>query len=143
MTKYCTPELPEMYWVNQSFYKCENCGNTFEICAPNGNEIVKLREINGSEIRWLPTFNKGGYIDLMTKVIKGHKVNDPINMEKATKFIAELQGYIEKSLNGNGFGLCIDTVCPRCNSKSIEINEENVLVNPELRWLRISCDFLK
>ena len=77
MIKYCIPELPEKYWVNQLNYKCESCGNSFEVFLPNGNDIVKFREINGSEIRWLPTYNKGGYIDLMTKIIKGHEFNDP------------------------------------------------------------------
>jgi hypothetical protein len=144
MIKYCIPELPEKYWVNQITYRCENCGNSFDVFIPNGNDIVKFKEINGSEIRWLPTYNKSGYIDLMTKLIKGHKLNDPIDMKKAAKFIAELQGYIKKSSNGNGFGLSIDRrICPQCNSKKIRTLEENVLVNPELQWLEISCDLLK
>lgn len=144
MIKYCIPELPEKYWVNHLTYKCESCENSFEALIPNGNDLVKFKEINGSEIRWLPTYNKGGYIDLMTRIIKEHKFNDPIDMKKATHFIAQLQGYIEKSIDGNGFELSIDKrICPKCNSKNIKTVKENVLVNPELQWLKISCDLLK
>lgn len=60
MIKYGIPELPEKYWVNQLSYKCQSCGNSFEVFIPNGNDIVKFTEINGFEIRWLSTFNKGG-----------------------------------------------------------------------------------
>ncbi|QHI73481.1 hypothetical protein [Aminipila terrae] len=144
MIKFCMPELPEKYWVNNLTYKCESCGSTFEVLIPNGNDIVKFKEINGSEIRWLPTFSKGGYIDLMTKIIEGHKLNDSIDMKKATLFISKLQGYIEKSSHGNGFELSVDKrICPQCNSENLKIIQENVLVNPELQWLKILCDLLK
>jgi hypothetical protein len=50
-------------------YKCENCGNVFELTFTNGYDVIKLKEINGDEIRWLPTYGKGGYLDLITKLI--------------------------------------------------------------------------
>lgn len=80
----------------------------------------------------------------MVRLVKGHKFNDPIDIKKATQFIAELQGYIEKSINGNDFELSIDRrICPQCNSRNLKTVKEKVLVNPELQWLKISCDLLK
>lgn len=144
MTTYCIPTIEGNYSIKKRVCKCRNCGKTFILLTPNDNDIVKFKEINGSEVRWLPTFSKGGYIDLMTKLINGHKFNDSIDMKKSKQFITKLQGYVEKTVAGNSFELSIDKmICPQCDSKEVDTLEEKILENPDLEWLKISCDLLK
>ena len=84
--KLCMPKVPKKYWVNQLTCNCKHCGCTFDILLPNSNDIVKLIEIGGNDIRWLPTYGIGGYIDLVTKLISNHNKNDEITMQKSRIF---------------------------------------------------------
>ncbi|MDD2542695.1 MAG: hypothetical protein PHH28_16875 [Desulfuromonadaceae bacterium] len=144
MNTYCTPTIEGSYSIKKRVCKCRKCSKTFALITPNDNDIIKFKEVTGSEVRWLPTFGKGGYIDLMTKLIDGHKYNDQIDMKKSKQFIIKLQEYIEKTVAGNGFELSIDkTICPQCNSQEADTIDEKILENPDLEWLKISCDLLK
>ncbi|NMC55908.1 MAG: hypothetical protein GYA50_01625 [Eubacteriaceae bacterium] len=141
MINYCEPEIPEIYWINSLTYKCENCGNVFELTFTNGYDVIKLKEINGDEIRWLPTYGKGGYLDLITKLIPEHSKDDVITMIESKKFIKELKKYSEKGSNGQGFDFSIARhECINCKSKELKILDEKVLMKPKLTWLKISCE---
>jgi len=142
MVKLCEPKISGAYWVNRITYKCKKCGNVFEIIFENGNELVKFEEINGNEVRWLPTYDKGGYLDLMTKLI-GYSSGDEITMAKTKAFIQELNKHCEHGKTGNGFDLSTTKFeCPSCKSKDKETLKEDVLTNPKLPWLQISCDLI-
>ena len=141
--KLCEPEIPKIYWVNCYTYKCKHCGNEFNILFPNGNYIVKFREIDGNNIRWLPTYGKGGYLDLMTKLLPGHSLNDEITVKKAKAFIKELNKNCEQGDGGNGFDISITKFnCTNCNSEDTKYLSETVLTNPTLSWLRISSNLM-
>ena len=136
--------VPEKYWINHLTYKCDTCGSTFEDWIPNGYDIVKLEAKGNGEVRWLPTYGTGGYIDLMTKLIPNHNKNDEITMEKSKTFIRKLERYSEKGKLGCGFELSRRiSNCINCDSKDLKTINEEVLVNPELEWLKISCDLIK
>lgn len=144
MKEYCIPKIERSYSIRERVCKCRKCNEVFMLLIPNDNDIIKFQEINGSEVRWLPTYGKGGYIDLMAKLIDGHEYNDPIDMRKSKRFIENIQGYIEKTFAGNGFELSINkATCPKCNSKETETIEEKVVDNPDLEWLKISCDLVQ
>lgn len=141
---YCTPEIPKVYWINSIIYKCNNCQYEFEFLAANGNELVKYQEVNGNKIRWLPVYGKGGYLDLMCKLIPEFSPDREITMEIAKKFNVLLQKYIEPSASGNTFTLAdYNRYCPKCNSKDLTEINGNVLTNPNVEWLKISCDLIK
>lgn len=54
------PEIPEPYWDNEVRLRCRACAMEFETLAPNGDEVVKLRETGGTAVKWLPTYGSGG-----------------------------------------------------------------------------------
>jgi len=58
MVKLCDSKSSAIYWVNLFTYRCKNCGKTFEIMFPNDQYLAKFREINGDEMRWMPTYGK-------------------------------------------------------------------------------------
>jgi hypothetical protein len=110
---------------------------------PNGDDIVKLEEINGDDTRWLPIYGQGGYLDLLIKLIPGHSLNDKITMEKSRFFTGELQKYSEKGKHGNGFEISYrKSECKICKSGDIDVLSEKLLEKPALPWLKISCDLL-
>ncbi len=138
--RYCVPELPNKYWVTQFTYKCQSCGFVFASCIPNDDGLVKFQEKNGDEVKWLPMYNKGGYIDLMKRILD---YEGPIDMCISDKFIAELQKHIEKSSSGNEFYLSYHrAICPQCNSNRINTMKEIVLANPALQWMRIDRELI-
>ena len=142
--KFCYPEIPEINWVNCITYKCKDCGITFDIAVPNGNDTIKLKEIDGNEEKWLPTFGKGGYLDLLQKFFPDFSVEYKITQKRASIFISELNKHCEKSLHDNGFSFdyFVDN-CTNCYSPNTEYVREKCLASPELSWLRISCKLLE
>ena len=145
MIRLCEPEIPKIYWVNCFTYKCKTCGNVFDSVFPNSDDIVKLCETDGDDVRWLPTYGEGGYLDLITKLLPEHSLCDEITMEKARAFIKELNKYCEQGEHGNGFGFSEKQIheCINCNSEDTVIISEKVLTSPKLRWLKISCKLIK
>ncbi|MEF2969294.1 hypothetical protein V3851_26325 [Paenibacillus sp. M1] len=141
--KYCPPEIPGIYWIKKDIYMCKSCGHEFEYFMSNGDDIVKYKEKDGYEIKWLPTYTKGGYLDLMQKLIPNFKYNDQITMRIAKEFNSKLSYYIEKSSNGKIFILDDAVVfCNRCNSKELQNVGEIILTSPQISWLKISCELL-
>ena len=135
---FCEPEIPSVYWVDCFTYKCKQCGNIYEITLPNGNDnLAKLKEVNGTEVRWLPICGKGGYVDLLSQLFPEHSHTNTTATTQA--FIIELNNYCEQGENGNVFELDkLRHNCTTCNSRDIEIVKEIVLTNPKLTWLKIS-----
>ena len=143
--QYCLPEIPSIYWINKAHYSCKACGKVFDLYAPNGDDLVKFVESNGTEIRWLPTRGKGGYLDLFEKFMPGFLASGKeIIPPVALQFITQLQNHIEPSESGNGFKESYGkSYCPRCTSPDIKELSEEVLTSPEVAWLKIDCELLK
>jgi len=92
----------------------------------------------------LPKTGKGGVVDLMTKLIPKFSINDEITMAISKQFIVELNKYCEQGKTGNGFEYChMREECEKCRSTDLMLVKEKVLNNPELSWLKISCDLLE
>lgn len=142
--KCILPEMPKSYWINKITYKCKKCGFEFVHLILNGYEIVKCKEENGIEIRWLPTYGKGGYLDLLCKLIPNHKSDDEITMKESNEFNAKFGNFVETSLNGNKFIIDNGSVqCIKCKSNELQLVSEHVLTSPELNWLKIDGNLLK
>ena len=138
------PEIPESYWVDCLTYRCKDCGHTFDAVVPNGDDIVKFKEIDGKEEKWLPTYGKGGYLDLLNKLLPDISSKDEITQEIASAFLSELNKHCEKNPFSNDF--CFDyftSICKSCCSKNTEYAREKRYSNPELPWLKISCKLME
>ena len=132
------------YYIKNIKFECDCCKNKFHILFPLDDSIVKFSEINGTETRWLPTYGRNGYLDLMAKLIEGRKINDAIDMKTSLRFQKELQKYIKPSIKGNSFVLSdLRRKCPFCNSSSIKEIYSEILKNPEtIVWLEIDRGLL-
>jgi rubredoxin len=134
------------YWINKINHRCKTCGHIFDLHTPNGYDgVVKFTEVNGVEIRWLPMYGQGGYLDLFEKFMPEFLATERvITPAIALQFINKLQAHIEPSEAGNGFEISQGKAyCPRCNKQEIEILSEEVLTSPEITWLKIDCALLK
>src|SRR5512139_2919353 len=127
--QYCLPEIPSVYWINRARYNCESCKNDFDLYSTNGNDLVKFVESNGTEIRWLPMYGKGGYLDLFEKFMPGFLASGrEIIPSVALQFIKQLQSHVEPSESGNEFEQSNGKrYCPRCKSPNIKELSEEVL----------------
>ena len=130
--------LDDYYFKNVKF-ECDGCKSKFNILLPLDDSIVKFCEVNGTEIRWLPTYGRNGYLDLMTKLIEGRKINDAIDMKTSLRFQKELQKYTKPSIEGNLFVVSdLKRKCPFCNSSAVKEIYSEILKNPAtIVWLEI------
>ena len=140
MVNYCEPENPGLYWINCFNYKCNICGNTFSIFFPNGYELIDFEEVDGCEIKYLPLHGKGGYLDLLAKLLPEYIPKNDGNVEEARLFLVELNKRCEKGTKGEGFVFRhLKFECTICKSKDITCLKEDVLVSPQIPWLKIEC----
>lgn len=140
--KYCLPELPSHYWVVTEHHKCNMCGTIFYRLLSGSESIIQLETEDGSEVRWLPVFGRGGYLALL-KHATGSDISDNENAREKAARIFE-KNYIEKYLEPiNGKPLLVKKypkiVCPVCNSDSFIEEKETVEKNPTIQWARVIC----
>jgi rubredoxin len=128
--------IPKTYMIRKNVYQCKVCGREFASFFSDGNDLVKFVENNGKEIRWLPTFERGGYLDLMSALVPGYKEGQNITMFDAKKFEKLFKEIQEPSKSGNYFSVAVGCRCPDCNSDKKELISEEILDSPELEWLR-------
>ena len=144
MVKLCEPEVSEQYWLNCFTYKCNSCGKVFDIVFSEGCELVEFEEINGGDIKYLPMYGKGGYLDLSAKLLPGYIEKNDGNMEKSRLFLIELNKYCEKSSHGTDISFRkLIFECTNCKSKDITILKEDILHSPKLSWLKIDCSLME
>ena len=114
---------------------------------PYDNDLVKLIEKSGTQVKWLPTYGVGGYLDLIKKLTSqsnDQALSSAMSMKISKIMEQELHKYTEKGESGNGFIVGgYKQICPNCNSKEIKCNNETVTENPKLEWVKISDDLLK
>ena len=143
MVKFCTPEISGAHWLNCFTYECNSCGNVFDIIFADGYDLVEFEEENGGDIKYLPSYGKGSYLDLMTKLLPGHSLKDEITMAESKAFIVELNKYCEIGSHGKRFDFRhLKFECTNCKSKDIKILKEDVSKNPELSFLKIDCSLI-
>jgi hypothetical protein len=141
MTDYCFPEaIKSKYLIKSVDYECKNCKNKFNLKMPLEDDIVKLIEKDGTDIKWLPTYGKGGFLDLVKKLVPEYWSNTMVYVKKLEP---ELLKYTEKGKHGKGFILGANyPICPNCKNKEVRIISEKIIENPTLDWVQISCELI-
>lgn len=145
MDMYFSVCILDDYYIKDIEFKCDNCKKKFNILLPLDDSIVKFSEVNGTETRWLPTYGRNGYLDLMSKLVEGRKTNDTVDMKTSIQFQKELQKYIKPSIEGNSFVVSdLKRKCPFCNSGSVKEIYSEILKNPAaIVWLQIDSGLLE
>lgn len=149
--QYCLPEIPSTYWIDKTSYRCKPCGHVFNLYTPNGDGgngdcgVVKFIESNGTEIRWLPMYGQGGYLDLFERFMPGFLASGkPLIPPVVSQFMEILQNYTERSEAGNSFEISHEKVkCPQCKKNDVEMLKETVLTSPDIAWLKIASDLMQ
>jgi DNA-directed RNA polymerase subunit RPC12/RpoP len=142
MKKYCLPEMPATYWLHLLKYECKKCRKTFQNHTPySGDGVVDFESQTTHKIKWLPEYGNGGYLDLFNKL--NPNFNGKLIPKVINTFMEELNKFIEKD-GSDYFALRIHKhQCPHCQSKDLIEIEEEVLIKPDLDWLKISCDLIE
>lgn len=136
MNNWVEVQIPSSYSIRKESFKCRSCGTVFSSLFSNGNDLVKFTEDGGTEVKWLPTFEQGGYLDILEEVVPGFKKNQSVTMAVAKKFESSFKNMQEPSKAGNTFSVAVGCRCPSCNSDNKELLSEEVLESPKLDWLR-------
>jgi hypothetical protein len=128
--------IPKSFNIRQDFYRCRGCGVEFSSMYSDGNDLVKFLEDGGQEVRWLPTFEEGGYLDLLERLVKGYDKSQQITMQIAKSFESEFKKIVQLSEAGKTFSVAIGCRCPNCLADNSETVEEKVLNSPQLEWIK-------
>ena len=122
------------YCVEELRCLCTKCKNMFSEYVPSNYELVCFLLENG-EKRFLPTYGRYGYLDLMDRLIDKWEHNDKITEKNRKRFIVELQKITPYKVMANKIK------CPLCGSYHIQIMRRNLQSNTAVKWLEIDMDF--
>jgi hypothetical protein len=153
MTDYCFPkEANQKEWIKSFRCSCKNCKDVFVLDLPLDDGIVKLVEKDGHQVKWLPMFGTGGWLDLEKKFaplcfqgkLPRERFASAILMKISRIMDVELPKNTEKGESGNGFVLDgYDRICPKCGSKDLNFIKEQTHESSTLDWVKIDCSLLK
>ncbi len=137
MTKQFTQAaIPSSYQVRLDNCLCQDCHHEYECMMALDNVLVKFIDEASGEERWMPTFEKGGYLDLMSRLVPGSSPENEITMKDSGIFLkcfAEIQ---ERPSSGGEFTFAMGCPCPKCGSRNHALVSKTVLDMPSLKWMR-------
>jgi DNA-directed RNA polymerase subunit RPC12/RpoP len=133
--KYTTATLPEPFSLVHTNYRCLDCSHEFDWLWSEDGALVKFQEVDGTEERWLATYGRGGYLELLQQLIPGFNQRNTITAKIAEQFDAAFIGLQKPSHNGHFYVVDRGVVCPRCKSKNLRVLLEKIVNNPPLDWV--------
>lgn len=128
-------DIPAVYWIARTSYKCKACGHRFDVLSPEGNEVVKFVEVDGRDEKWMPTYGRHGYLDLFERFVPEFGKSQQITVKLAREFEEAFASLQEPSPSGKPYSTFFQSRCPKCESVEMEIESEEVLTSPKLPWL--------
>jgi len=134
--EFIEAERPRSYHILRQSLLCRDCGNRFECLVSADNLLVKFIDQETGVIRWLPTYERGGYLDLISQLVPGFGRNDEITMQVFKRFEESFRQIQEPATGGNTYTVENMILCPKCSSSSTVIMDEEVLDTPEVCWMR-------
>jgi rubredoxin len=139
-TEFRTPTIPKIYWVDELTYVCRNCGFTFKCLKSSGDYLVKFVEEGGEEVRWLPTYGEGGYLNLLSRLVPELDQKNEITPRISDEFQRRFQQIQERSAAGRRFVLAEGCTCPTCAAEDVALESERTLASPAVQWMRFLFD---
>lgn len=112
---------------------CGYGGEKFFECVPSNYELVYFSLENG-EKRFLPTYGRYGYLDLLDRLVDEWKPNDEITESISNRFITELQKITPYKVMLN------EIKCPFCGNHNVLIMQRSPRSSRTIEWLEIDID---
>ena len=119
------------YCVDELDCVCKTCKKEFSECAPSDYELVCFLLENG-EKRFLPTYGKYGYLDLLGRLVSDWNPAKPITESVSNQFIAELQNITPYQIKE------YQLICPSCGSTAIQVMKKTAQYGRTVKWLEIN-----
>jgi hypothetical protein len=127
--------FPEFYWITETEYRCLDCQDSFSCRTSQDNVLVKFVDDENRMECWLPTFEKGGYLDLIEKCVPGFRRNDQITMKVFHIFESEFMKYQHGPKSGGFWKVACGCKCPQCRSSHLKVLSEVELESPVIDWM--------
>lgn len=119
------------YCVDELNCVCKTCTKKFSECVPSNYELVCFLLENG-EKRFLPTYGKYGYLDLLGRLVSDWNPAKPITKSVSNQFIAELQNITPYKIRESLLQ------CPSCGSSAIQVMKRTAQYGRTVKWLEIN-----
>lgn len=128
-------EVPEFFHLFESVLRCRDCGLIFVCRMSADNTLVKFVNDSGSEEAWLPTFEEGGYLDVVEQCVPEYSRNQKLTMQVFRTFEKKFRNFLHKPSTGGDWKVACGSCCPNCKSANAEIQSEQTLINPIITWI--------
>ena len=88
--------------------------------------------LENGEKRFLPTYGKYGYLDLLGRLVSDWNPAKPITESVSNQFIAELQNITPYQIKE------YQLICPSCGSTAIQVMKKTAQYGRTVKWLEIN-----
>jgi len=135
--------VPNAYALRRESRHCRSCGCHFKVDFSAGDDLVAFQDTQGSEFRWLPTYEKGGYLDLLPRLVTDYADGKQITYHVARAFEAAFDLIQERPASGGWFHTWHVKGCPSCGSREVVTEGVSIRKNPRLTWMRYNLSRLR
>lgn len=127
--------IPTDVQLVESECKCIGCSKHFVCRTSPDNALVKFVDAATSQERWLPTFEKGGYLDIVEQCVDGFRRDCEITMKVFREFESKFRSFQHRPATGGYWSVANGCRCPNCGGKKVETLAEQTVNNPKMEWL--------
>lgn len=127
--------IPELVQLVETNLRCRDCGSVFACRTSEDNMLVKFIDESGKEEAWLPTFEEGGYLDVVEQCVPGYSRDQQITMQVFRKFEKKFRDFLHKPPTGGDWKVASGCNCPDCNGSNTEFQSERIVINPKVNWI--------
>lgn len=128
-------KVPEIVQLVETILRCPDCGAIFTCRTSEDNMLVKFVDDSGTEEAWLPTFEEGGYLDVVEQCVPGFSRDQQITMQIFQRFEEKFRELLHKPASGGEWKVASGCFCPCCKNANTEILSERIVINPKVTWI--------
>jgi hypothetical protein len=128
-------DIPKLLQIKITVYRCNQCGGSFPDRQAADDSLIKFVDEENKLECWLPTYTKGGYLDLLEKCVPGFCRNNEITMKVFREFEAAFEEYQHRPSSGGFWRVASGAACLQCSSRDLKIRWITNVVDPNLKWM--------
>jgi hypothetical protein len=133
---FVLPKVPNSYSVRNETRVCNDCGCNHNITFSAGDDLVAFQDTKSGEVRWLPTYEEGGFLDLLRKLVPDYSDEQGITHRVSQDF-EKVFDRIQERISPEGvFRIQVVRGCPNCGSRKVIVERSTIEKNPSVEWIR-------